>query len=618
MSFSVYRPIRPPTSVDHSTTARFTVANEEELIIARVNLLEVWRAPKLPERPVAEWITSYELHGEINSLETLKVDLNSLTSSEAATWGHRLPENGLDCLVLTFDEGKLSVVCFDPSNPRTLRTIAIFNFEESARASELKPSKAGSFPINRGAFSARAKAFVDPQHRAIAMVLFSTYIAVIPLRKLPATAVEPETSKDSIVQLLEGMDEELSSSSDDDDDNGGSEDMEPKRKQRILSRMTTRGAVLRRSSNLKRECGNDHPLFGRPHILPFSRFGIPQRGALDACFVAESGRPTLLVLHTGPVRSWAPRVVLARDTCGVTAISLVPEDPLSATRLWSVSGLSYDSQRILSVPGESGCLVIATNSISYVSGNVAEKYTMGVNGYAMVSTAASMSHPIYDMHGNPISLSMEKSGSVFDEDEDAARIDVALSLEACVFQFTAKNVLLILLSSGVIFQVNIGRIVRGKSPTMIGRIIGSLPGVSSCTCASIFGHSPGEQSDVLFFGSRSADGVFVKARQTQTSTNNLAQIGAISSTASEDVKLNSISMNGEMSELEVEHFLYESDQISAVLYNTDTASADFRTIELSLESIDFLPVTGPITDMDFADAMPTGSANETAEEEDER
>ncbi|KAH9260920.1 hypothetical protein BASA81_000616 [Batrachochytrium salamandrivorans] len=583
MSFSIYQSLRPSTSVDHTAACAFTQPGAEELVICRVNVLEVWRPSPIQNQ--MQLAMQFDLPGEVNSLQKFPISLDAFTLEEQQQWKHRLPERGLDCLVLAFDEAKISLVCFDPTKPRVLKTCALFNFEDSARGSELRATKVGLLPCPPSQFGSRAFALVDPQYRCIAMVVYSSFVAVIPIRQI--LLEEEDDAKQELIRVLAGSDDEGSSSEEEDDDDGDEEQDRAEgmdeEQQLALQRLRTNrpvsfgGRVLKKSSALKRECGNDHPMFGTPHLLPLSAFEVGQHTAISACFAENSFTPTLLVLYTDPIRTWAPRVHVYANTCNVCAISLCAENPLAATKAWQATNLPHDALNLIPVKS-GGALVVCTNALVYINSVPRERVTMAVNAFANVSCLGTRSNPIYNTKG----------GDATGEEEDDLDTSFAFASTSAVVWIT-KQTLLCVLARGELLQVclNAG---QGNLMRMTCKLVGAVGG-TVFTCAALL---PVKQ--LLFFGSRSTDGVFLTYAQEEQ---------VVLPTENKRVKL----------EDEVSYVPLDEDFVP----QDADAEVDEQSLTLLLEIVDYLPVLGPITDMDFADALPTNPFNlERARQEDQQ
>ena len=109
-TFQIYRPLHPPTGVEHAVHAHFTSMSRWNVVLARTSLLEVFdvREGEGGQR-VLDLIASFPLFGNIETMHVVRL-------------------GGLDALLLSFREAKLSLVAFDPGSHR-LRTLFIHDFE---------------------------------------------------------------------------------------------------------------------------------------------------------------------------------------------------------------------------------------------------------------------------------------------------------------------------------------------------------------------------------------------------------------------------------------------------------------------------------------------------------
>jgi hypothetical protein len=101
MSYSAYREICPPSSVDHSVYARLTGNNN--LIITKANILTIY----LVQEKRLKFHSEYRLHGIVQSMGVI-----------------RNPK--LDYILLAFNDAKMSLLEFS----ETLSTISIHHFEK--------------------------------------------------------------------------------------------------------------------------------------------------------------------------------------------------------------------------------------------------------------------------------------------------------------------------------------------------------------------------------------------------------------------------------------------------------------------------------------------------------
>lgn len=539
-------------------------------------------------------------------------------------------------------------------------------------------------------FGAKTHVVVDPESRAFATIVYSAYVAIVPLRTNRSTASmlrDGQAEDEAKVQLNRILEDSENSDSDDEDSEEDEEedddvkmkvesdsdeeagtatlteqnDAPPKRrrvegggsdgedseasmeknqkpiKAKKESTTTTptvalaattltnagnaehkqlrvRGRILKSSSKRTRECGGNHPLFYAPHILPLSRFGIPEHNVLDCKFLYGETRPTLAFLYSSPLRSWTPRVHVRRYTTSICAISIVPENPLAPARVWGAANLPHDSLYLIPVPKppaasafspslvptkfspatlnqERGVLLVASNAVLHVTPTPRHRYTMAVNGYARTSCNATRSNPLHDYNGKVVSA-QEGTVLTYDEtNEGMASETVALSLDSSRWVWITDDVILGTLSRGELFQIDLSEPLQGKGLVMHGRLLGTVS-ANAVTCGSNvveckFGAFNNTASGLLFWGSRCADGVWIRW----------------SATRAESAAHSMIRVNAQNS---VDQTKGEDEDLYGYFPNTSLPSGEpiFATTDVQYEIVGTMTVTGPITDMDFAESLP--------------
>jgi len=504
----VFRQMRHPTTVDGCVVANFTSAQSSEIVLSRVNTLEVW------SNDLSRLRASFDLHGSVTSMQRLT--LPRLGAAQHERFKQRMPDAGLDCLVLTFDDAKLSVVAYDHARPRVLRTVALYNFESLCKLP-------GCVPATAGVFGAKGTVFVDPQSRAIGMVVFGSLLAVVPVREAwwDASLDEPVADED-----------------------------EPDPKVGLMFALPN-----------KRECGNDHPSFGRPYVLPLARFGVPEHAALDACFLDGQAQPAVAVLHQGAARSWTGRMAVVRDTCTVVHIGLVPEAPLTAAAVFACPGLPMNAHTLVPAP-RGVVLVCSTNAIQYVGASPSQRWAMAVNGFAVASVRADVVHA---MNGRA-----------------EATNGVSLDLDGMRWAWLHEGLLLVTTPGGELLEVRVHR-PEGRQAMLQGRLVGAL---GPFTCAAALPSEGGSEGGV-FLGSRVADSVLLRWQRP------------FDAVLAKRPKL-------------------EDDEEEALYGHEPAAGDDASAPEYKLAAA--LPALAPLSDFDFADALPAAPRNVTvdAQAEDEQ
>ncbi|CAH1778694.1 unnamed protein product [Owenia fusiformis] len=105
---------------------------------------------------------------------------------------------------------------------------------------------------------------------------------------------------------------------------------------------------------------------------------------IDFQFLHGYYEPTLFILYE-PVRTWAGRVAVRKDTCNIVAISLnIPSKVYPI--VWSMQNLPFDCIQVLAVQKPiGGVLVLAVNSLFYLNQSV-PPYGVSLNSITQHST----------------------------------------------------------------------------------------------------------------------------------------------------------------------------------------------------------------------------------------
>ena len=142
------------SGIEHSTTGNFTSPTDINLIVAKSNILEIY---KLHENTAKNTktklllIARYRLFGEIQDIKTA-----------------RFVPNFCDSLLISFPDAKLSVIDFDKSC-QNIVTRALFNFDELYRR------------IGNITSSHTLKLRIDPLQRCAALLISQDLIFILPL-----------------------------------------------------------------------------------------------------------------------------------------------------------------------------------------------------------------------------------------------------------------------------------------------------------------------------------------------------------------------------------------------------------------------------------------------------
>ena len=119
--FSLFKTHCNASGIEHATTGNFTSPTDNNLIVAKSNVIEIYILPETSSETSAQsdtkllLVARYRLFGEIQDIKTA-----------------RFVPNYSDSLLITFPDAKLSVIDFDESQ-RNIITRALFNFDELYR-----------------------------------------------------------------------------------------------------------------------------------------------------------------------------------------------------------------------------------------------------------------------------------------------------------------------------------------------------------------------------------------------------------------------------------------------------------------------------------------------------
>lgn len=186
-----YTELLPPTAVTHAVTLPFLSSSEENLVVAKTSLLQVFRlrdAPTNPTSPDApaegqeegeeaverrlSLVGEYKLAGTATALERVKI-----------LYG----KSGGDALLVSSKDAKLSLVEWDPENHR-INTISIHYYEgENIPAQPFGPALKDSESILT----------VDPSSRCAALKFGQRHLAILPFRQQGDELAELETEAES-------------------------------------------------------------------------------------------------------------------------------------------------------------------------------------------------------------------------------------------------------------------------------------------------------------------------------------------------------------------------------------------------------------------------------------
>ena len=537
MSYLLYRAIRKGTNVDLSCRCNFTDRSaSDELVLVKGNTLELWTT----EEDSLQHLLSFQLASTPQAIARVKFaeDLvDSLQRQGNIETSFEFPKSTLECLVLTFEEAKVSIVAFDTVNPSVLKTIAIFNFGADALGTQLKANKKKLMGSSFGFSNALAFA-VDPDFRCMVMLVHGSTLAVVP--------------------FTQGQD--AFEATDVEDYNG------------------SRGVICSRDSLSKMpEAGNGHPLIGVPYLVPMSLLGISEGLVKDFTFLNNQNHPTLCVLHSDAIRPWAARSMTARYTSYLTAFVL--HQPLSPLRVWEVARLPHDALRISpleSKESSNGVMLVSVNALQYVSPS--HVYNVATNGFAPSSLFVNEKMPLFNAAGS------KWSGTNLDLDHS----DMAVTLDGSSFAWINPRLFLVVLSTGAVLCASLDVSAGLNSSTKLRVKLMNSVVAKTTGLVNLSGVDPQMKEARIFVGSRLGDSMLLRVKG-----GNLEEVVAVSSSPSPPLKRVKVEDTREgvtQTYTDEEAFLYEDAPPPVQQQPTN-----LKEVKLSL--LDTLPSVGPLTDL---------------------
>jgi len=166
--FLCYKPLHPPTGVEHCCFARFTGPQDQNLITAHANLLEIYTLHTLPNGEVVSELTaSFTLAARIEALNVLPLPLRP-----------DLP----DALLITSRPAKAVLVAYE-REAGELVVLDVYSFEHDAlglgSAVRAEPPAVDRLEgINDS-----APTVMDPSERCAGMLVYGTQVAIMPFQR---------------------------------------------------------------------------------------------------------------------------------------------------------------------------------------------------------------------------------------------------------------------------------------------------------------------------------------------------------------------------------------------------------------------------------------------------
>lgn len=170
--YTIYRQIHKPTGVENSVYCNFTSPHFKVLLVSAASQLTIYKLKdkykNVAEKDLAANYTNYEQASFDGVLEVVgKWSLfGNIVSMKSICSG----KDQLDYLLLSFYNGKLSVVEFDVE-AHDIKTCTIHYFEDSIEQHGLLQN------------TAVPRITIDPDNRCAAMMLTSFYVAIVAFQK---------------------------------------------------------------------------------------------------------------------------------------------------------------------------------------------------------------------------------------------------------------------------------------------------------------------------------------------------------------------------------------------------------------------------------------------------
>ena len=472
-TFQIYRPLHPPTGVEHAVHAHFTSVSRWNVVLARTSLLEVFDVRQGPGgQRVLDLVASFPLFGNIETMHVVRL-------------------GGLDALLLSFREAKLSLVAFDPGSHR-LRTLFIHDFEPGSPGGGAK-AKAGICEQLNGLADVQLVR-VDSDSQCAVMTLCDTHLAVTPFKhgvntagggggaaattaKSDAAAAAAAATTAAAVATTTDSTTTIPSSSS------------------SSAVVGAGGAAGAGGADGMAPSGVAHA----PFVLSLKEMGI-EGFVKDMVFLGGFFEPTLLVLHELE-RTSSGRLSRRACTCAVTAISLALSRQ-AHTRIWFQAGLPSDAAVLLAVPAAlGGAVVLSTNALLYV--NKTSRCVLAVNEYARATV---------DVHrlGTLQPQNIGNSGK-----DDGAE---PITLDAARCAFLADDRLLISTRTGHLYLASL--LCKGGAHSVSSLALSRLGSSVLCTCICAI-----PELRLFLLGSRLADSQLITYEDKPCATPRSQEVG---------------------------------------------------------------------------------------------
>ncbi|KAK6436291.1 mRNA cleavage and polyadenylation factor subunit [Oleoguttula sp. CCFEE 5521] len=332
-----YTELLPPSAVTHAVALPFRTASEEDLIVAKTSLLQVYKVRQSPA-PIAH------TNGSSNGLDARRESSKLCLVGEYALSGTVLAlqrikitasKSGGDALLIAFAAAKLSLVQWDPENHR-ISTVSIHYYEgENITMQPFGPDLRDNASILT----------VDPSSRCAALKFGQRHLAILPFRRAGDELAEADVDVD--------MDARKQSAN---HDQTNGEVSETPYKASFVSALTQIAPEI------------THPV--------------------DLAFLYEYREPTLGILSAATQPSTA-LLDVRKDILSYTAATLDLEQRAS-TVLVSVEGLPSDLWKVVPLPLPiGGALLVGNNELVHIDQG-GKPHAVTVNEFAKTGSNFGM------------------------------------------------------------------------------------------------------------------------------------------------------------------------------------------------------------------------------------
>ena len=336
-----YTELIPPSAVTHAVALPFLHPNEDNLVLAKTSLLQIFALKESKSNSRSAdgssdqtsstshllLVGEYPLSGTITSLASIKA-LNTKT--------------GGDALLISVADAKLSLVEWDPDNHR-VSTISIHYYEgENVISAPFGPSlsECGSILL------------VDPSARCAALKFGARHLAILPFRQLGD-------------ELGEGAED------------GEDQEMDP--------------VTLKRMQSGFNESSDNDPKqtpYKASFVLPLTALDPSLTHPVHLAFLHEYREPTFGILSAS-IQPSAALLDERKDVLSYTVFTLDLEQRAS-TNLISVPKLPSDLWKVVPMPlPVGGALLVGTNEFVHVDQN-GKTNAVAVNEFAKTASGFGM------------------------------------------------------------------------------------------------------------------------------------------------------------------------------------------------------------------------------------